>query len=70
MTRTRGIKGLLFLFFAIFTPGVFEERLGNLSKKTKTLQKETEDYLKKATMDGENYWFLDKSGENNNLSIE
>lgn len=70
MTRTRGLKGFFFLLFVVFNPSVFEKRLDNISEKTKTLQKETENYLKKATMDGEQYWFLNKSEENIDTSID
>lgn len=70
MTRTRGLKGFFFLLFAVFNPSVFEKRLDNISEKIKTLQKETENYLKKATMDGEQYWFLNKSEENIDTSID
>jgi len=54
------LKRTIKIVINILNPKQSDDRLKKLSEETDILQKQTEDYLREATMNGETNWFLQK----------
>lgn len=63
------LKKVLTLVVGVFNPRQSEDRLNKISEQTEKLQKQTEKYLKDATMNGEVYWFLEQDKKKNHIDI-
>ena len=63
------LKKVLTLVVGVFNPRQSEDRLKKVSEETEELQKQTEKYLKDATMNGEIFWFLEQKRKRNHIDM-
>ena len=63
------LKKTISIIIGILNPSRSDVRFKKLSDHTDKLQKQTENYLKEATMNGEKFWFLEQKRKKNNMDI-
>ena len=60
------LKKTISIIIGILNPSRSDVRFKKLSDHTDKLQKQTENYLKEATMNGEKFWFLEQQKKKKN----